>query len=264
MRLIERASSADLSDESFVSVTSDATHNLIQTLFSGTHRQISMLRYATAYKVAEGHSGGDVVDVFHYNNDHVSFVVADVAGKGNKAAVQAAMIKYGLRTLASNGLMPESVMVGLNRLYQEQNAFENNLDSFATVFFGVTDATRRFLYYSNAGHEPVILVQPDGAVNVLAATCPLIGIFGDQNHLFKQSTIDLSNGSLLVATTDGVTEARNEKGEQFGMKRFIATVVAHRTESESDIAQSLLAAAEEFCNGNRRDDIGIVVSRFLS
>jgi sigma-B regulation protein RsbU (phosphoserine phosphatase) len=223
-----------------------------------------MVRYATAYKVAVGDSGGDVVDVFHYNNDHVSFVVADVAGKGNRAAVQAAMIKYGLRTLASSGLMPETVMVGLNRLYLEQSAFEGSADSFATVFFGVTDATRRFLYYSNAGHEPVILVQPDGSVVTLAPTAPLIGVFKEQHHLFKQSTVDLQPGSLLVATTDGVTEAQNSREGQYGMRRLIAAVVAHRTESESDIAQSILAEVEAFSNSGVRDDIAIVVNRFLA
>jgi sigma-B regulation protein RsbU (phosphoserine phosphatase) len=223
-----------------------------------------MVRYATAYKVAEGNSGGDVVDVFHYNNDHVSFVIADVAGKGNRAAVQAAMIKYGLRTLASSGLMPETIMVGLNRLYLEQCAFEGSADSFATVFFGVTDATRRFLYYSNAGHEPVILVQPDGSVAMLAPTAPLIGVFADQHHLFKQSTIDLQPGSLLVAATDGVTEAQNGSAGEYGMRRLIETVLAHRSESESDIAQSLLADVEAFSNAGHRDDIAIVVNRFLA
>ena len=118
-------------DESFVQVTSDFAHNLVQTLFAGTQRQIPGVRYATAYKVAEGYSGGDVVDVFHFNNDHVMFVVADVSGKGNNAAVPAALIKYGLRTLASNGLMCESVMRSLNRLYLEQSAFEGDLNSFA-------------------------------------------------------------------------------------------------------------------------------------
>jgi sigma-B regulation protein RsbU (phosphoserine phosphatase) len=107
------------SNKSYLDIASDATHNLIQTLFAGTHRQIPRVRYAAAYKVAEGNSGGDVVDVFHYNNDHVSFVIADIAGKGNKAAMQAAMIKYGLRTLASNGFLPETVVRDLNRLYIE-------------------------------------------------------------------------------------------------------------------------------------------------
>jgi serine phosphatase RsbU (regulator of sigma subunit) len=244
--------------------TSDAIHVLVQNLFAGTQQQIPRLRYAIAYKVAGGNAGGDIADVFHYNNDHISFVIADVAGKGNSAALQAAMIKYGLRTLASSGLMPETVMGTLNHLYLENNAFENNANSFATVFFGVTDATRRFLYYSNAGHEPVFVIYPDGESIVLSPTAPIIGVFGDQHNLFKQSTIHVPNESLLVATTDGVTEARNSEDEQYGMARLIKSALTHRTESESDIAQLLLADVDAFSNGSHRDDVAIIVTRFLS
>lgn len=114
------------------------------------------------------------------------------------------MLKYGLRTLASNGLNPESVMRGLNRFYLENSAFENVDDSFATVFFGIADASRRFLYYANAGHEPVIVVQPDGHVHTLAPTAPIIGVFEGQHYLFKQAAVDLYQNSLFIATTDGV------------------------------------------------------------
>ncbi len=248
--------------ESYVEIVSDETHVLIQRLFGGTQQQIAGMRYAIAYRAANGQSGGDIADVFHYDNDHVSFLIADVAGKGSAAAAQAAMIKYGLRTLASAGLMPESVTRALNRLYFESITFENVPESFATVFFGIIDATRRFLFYSNAGHEPVFIIFPDGKHTLLDVTGPLIGVFGDQHHLFKQSTIELPVGTLLVAGTDGITETRGHGGEFYGVDRFIACALQHRNASESDMAQTLLADVNAFSASSQRDDIAIIVSRF--
>lgn len=249
--------------ESHVEITSDEAHVLIQKLFGGTQQQIPGMRYAIAYRAADGRSGGDIADVFHYDNDHVSFLIGDVAGKGSAAASQAAMIKYGLRTLASAGLMPESVMRALNRLYFESTTFEKVPNSFATVFFGIVDATRRFLFYSNAGHEPVFIIFPDGRHTLLDVTGPLIGVFGDQHHLFKQATLELPLGTLLVAGTDGITETRGHGGEFYGVDRFISCALEHRNASESDIAQTLLADVNAFSASAQRDDIAIIVSRFF-
>lgn len=251
-----------LAPASHVDIASDEAHVLIQKLFGGVQQQIPGMRYAIAYRAANGQSGGDIADVFHYDNDHVSFLIADVAGKGSAAAAQAAMIKYGLRTLASAGLMPESVTRALNRLYFESITFENVPESFATVFFGIIDATRRFLFYSNAGHEPVFMIFPDGTHRMLDATGPLIGVFGDQHHLFKQATIELPPGTLLVAGTDGITETRGRDDEFYGVDRCIACALEHRNASESDIAQTLLADVNAFSVSSQRDDIAIIVSRF--
>ncbi len=247
---------------SHVAVASDDAHILVQRLFGGIQQQIPGMRYAIAYRAANGQSGGDIADVFHYDNDHVSFLIADIAGKGSAAAAQAAMVKYGLRTLASAGLMPESVMRALNRLYFESATFENQPESFATVFFGIIDATRRFLFYSNAGHEPVLVIFPDGTHSVLGSTGPLVGVFGDQHHLFKQSTIELPAGSLLIAATDGITETRGSNGEFYGLERFVTFSLQNRNASESDIAQSLLTDVNAFGNSIQRDDIAVIVCRF--
>lgn len=250
------------SPPSYVKVASDEAHVLIQRLFGGIHREIPGMRYAIAYRAANGQSGGDIADVFHYDNDHVSFLIGDIAGKGGAAAAQAAMVKYGLRTLASAGLMPESVMRALNRLYFESATFERQPESFATVFFGIIDTTRRFLFYSNAGHEPVLMIFPDGTHTLLEVTGPLVGVFGDQHHLFKQSTIELPIGTLLVAATDGITETRGAGGAFYGIDRFIACALKNRNASESDIAQTVLADVNAFSTSTQRDDIAIIVTRF--
>jgi len=251
------------SEEPFVNVTPDAAHVLVETLFAGSHQVIPRLQYAVAYKIAEGRSGGDIIDVFHYDNDNVSIAIADIAGKGTQAAVHAAMIKYALRAFASNGMVPENAVRGLDRLYLENNNFEGTPNSFASLFFGIVDSSRRFLHYTNAGHEPVLLVQPDGSASVLAPTAPIVGIFESQQNLFKQAIANVDERTLLIATTDGVTEARNEAGEQFGMERLIDVTASNRTNGEGAIAAEVLAAVEAFSSGKKRDDIAILAMRFV-
>ncbi len=246
----------------YVNVDSEAAQALVETVFGGTQHRIPRLRYATAYKLAEGKTGGDIVDVFHYDNDHVSIAVADIAGKGTQAAVHAAMIKYGLRAFVSNGLTPEKVIRSLDRLYLENNACEGT-ESFATVFLGMVDSTRRLLTYTNAALESVLIVHPNGEVHRLPPTAPLVGVFEDQHHLFKQGFVNLEEGSLLVVATDGVTEARNAKGSTLGLEHIEQTILQHREEAETAIAEALLHAVERFAEDHRRDDIAILVARFL-
>ncbi|MDQ6929582.1 MAG: serine/threonine-protein phosphatase [Candidatus Eremiobacteraeota bacterium] len=234
----------------------------MQHLFAQNDISIPGISYGVGYKLAEGNTGGDIVDVYHYDNDAVAVAIADIAGKGPQAAVHAAMIKYGLRAYSSAGMTPERVIRALDRLYLENNAFEK-VESFASVFFGSIDPTRRLMHYTCAGHEPVFLICPDARVIPLAPTAPLIGIFDDQHHLFKQAFVEISAGTVFVGTTDGVTEARNPAGDLFGMERLIAVALANKDLPEAQIVQTILKEVDDFCGGIRRDDIAIVAVRFL-
>ena len=221
---------------------------------------IAGVSYAVRYKLADGHVGGDLIDVYQFDNDAVAISVADIAGKGTQAAIHAAMIKYGLRAYASQGFSPERVLRSLDRLYLENNAFEGN-DSFASVFFGLLDPTRRLMHYASAAHEPVIVVQPSGEPCTLATTAPLIGVFDDQHHLFRQTFVHLEPGALIVATTDGVTESRSTAGELFGIDRLMTLVGEMRERTEVEIADRILAETERHGTGRMRDDIAIIVAR---
>jgi sigma-B regulation protein RsbU (phosphoserine phosphatase) len=106
-------------------------------------------------------------------------------------------------------------------------------------------------------------VHANGRVEVLAPTAPLIGVFDDQHHLFAQEAIPISAGSVLVATTDGVTESRNADGETFGMDRFIASVKANL---QDDLRKTIAAVVDEalaFGRNRQADDIAILAARIL-
>jgi len=240
----------------------EAAKVLVEHLFAPHDISIAGVSYAVSYKLAIGPTGGDIVDVYQYDNDSIAFAIADISGKGPHAAVNAALIKFGLRAYSSEGLTPERVIRALDRLYLETNAFEKK-DSFASVFFGIVDPTRRFMNYTNAGHEPVLVIDPDGNPSILAPTAPLVGVFDDQHHLFQQAFIYVEAGMLFIAATDGVTEARSPTGELFGMDRFVSVAVANRALSEPALAQAIMDAVLAFCDGDRRDDIAIVAVRFL-
>ncbi|HEY0381412.1 MAG TPA: PP2C family protein-serine/threonine phosphatase [Candidatus Elarobacter sp.] len=240
----------------------NAAEILIEHLFANTDARIPGISYAVAYRLAEEFIGGDIVDVYHFDNNSVAFSIADISGKGARAAVHAALIKYGLRAFSSHGLAPERALRSLDRLYLENNNFEQN-ESFATVFFGLVDPKRKVMTYASAGHEPVIVVHPNRTVEVLAPTAPLIGVFDDQHHLFTQDVVTLSAGTLFVATTDGVTEARNSEGEMFGMDRFISVVTANFDRELKELITSVIDEAQAFSAGRFVDDMAIVAARFL-
>lgn len=241
--------------------SSDAATVLLANLFASGDRDIPGVSYGVAYRLAEVHSGGDIVDVYQFDNDAVALSIADISGKGTQAAVHAALIKYGLRAYSSHGLMPEKAMRAMDRLYLENSTFEH-VESFASVFLGMVDPHRRILTYCNAGHEPVILVHPHLEPEVLSPTAPIIGVFDDQHHLFRQSSVDLWPGSLLVAATDGVTEIRNARDEFFGIEGLIECVREVRDDDPAVIVDRIVAAISDFSDAPWRDDVAVLAARF--
>ena len=236
---------------------------LVEHLFARGQANIAGVEYAVGYQLAHGLTGGDIVDVYHFDNDAVSFSIADISGKGTEAAIHAAMVKYGLRAYASQGLTPERVLRSLDRLYIENNAFER-IESFASVFFGMVDVSRRIMTYASGGHEAAAVIVPGDRVQTIEPTAPLIGVFDDQHHLFKQSFIELPPGTLFVATTDGITEARSPAPERefFGMERFLATIEEFAEAPAELIVRELIERARAFSHDNLRDDVAVVAARF--
>ena len=238
-----------------------AAEVLIKHLFAQPSDKIPGIDYAVGYKPADGPTGGDILDVFPFDDGSVGFSVDDISVKGVRAAVHAALIKYAIRAYASAEQPAEMVLRSLNRLFLENNAFENT-DAFASVFVGIVDSKRSVMTYASAGHEPVMFILPGSPVSVLAPTAPLIGIFGGQNDLFGQAVVSLEPGCTLVATTDGVTEARRD-GELYGMERLTDLVARLAQKPVETQVKLLLADVSAYCYGKPQDDIALLVARIL-
>lgn len=243
--------------------TYDAAALLVEHLFTPRVKTLDRIEYAVEYRLAHGDAGGDVVDVYLFDNGSVAFSVTDIAGKGPAAAIHAALIKFGLRAYASQGSTPEHTLQALNTLYIE-NATDEGDPSFATVFFGHVDHERKVMGYASAAHDSVFLTRPHERTFVLPTTAPLIGVFDSQTPVFKGRYIEISPGTLFVAVTDGVTDARRGNIEFFGLESVAKCIDEHRHEPMATLAERIMDDAQAFWGPNyKRDDMAVLAVRFL-
>jgi serine phosphatase RsbU (regulator of sigma subunit) len=213
----------------------------------------------TVYRSAPGIGkiGGDFFDVFDLGNGTVAFVVGDVAGKGIEAAATNALTRSTFRALAyRNPDLPARVLAGVNEalLRQLQPA------EFVTAVFGVLDPARGTVALCLAGHpEPVVCGGPEDAPDDAVRNPPLAVVDGQVFELWR---FTVTAPEALVAFSDGIVEARHG-GELFGIDRVRGVLRSCADGTCQEIADSLLAAVEEFSDGDLRDDIAILALRPL-
>lgn len=233
---------------------------LIRHMFIPPARKLDGVEYAAIYRFAEQHSGGDIIDVYQCGGDTVCFSLTDIAGKGVGAALHAGLVKYGIRAYASEGHRPAVVLRQLNRYYRENDSFEGS-DSFASVFVARYEARSRKLSYASAGHEGLLLLRPHAAPAVLPNTGPLVGILNDEAAVFYDDAFNIEKGTMLVAVSDGITEARKQS-VLFEMTGLIDVVSRYRHSSTSDLACSIARSARAFAQDRVIDDMAVLAVRF--
>lgn len=163
--------------------------------------------------------GGDYYDFFWVDETHLGIVVADVSGKGVHAALIAAMIRSAFRTQARGNPDVRSVLTGVNEFISQ----DLRSDMFITCVYGILDVTNRSFSWARAGHEPIIVAHSDHETDVLSPQGFALGVIGspDFGDALEVTTIDLAVGDRLLMFTDGLTEAMNADGEEFGMERVL-------------------------------------------
>ena len=144
------------------------------------------MEIALAYRQAGNreHVGGDIIDVYRLLSGRTVLSIADISGKGVKAAVDAAFIKYSMRAYASEGFSPERILRSLNRLYNEKNVYDGE-ESFVTAFVASFDPTTNVLRYASAAHEPVVISEPGRPAYELAVTAPLLALFEESGRAVR-------------------------------------------------------------------------------
>ncbi len=243
-----------------------AARILVEHLYAHRFPPVPGVDIGTAYLLSQDdvRVGGDLLDVYRFNNGSVAISIADICGKGAEAASRAALVKYGLRAFVSAGFTPAQVLRNLNVLYMETAAFDEvDNDSFVSVFLGVIDPEHRVMTYASAGHEPAIILRPDCPPELLPPTAPIVGVFAESQKLFHQRLVYLPpGGSTLVATTDGITEARTQEGAFIEFDQIMQWIDHNRTAGAQEQADRLMSSTIDFCGGRPRDDIAIAVARF--
>jgi PAS domain S-box-containing protein len=198
--------------------------------------------------------GGDWYD-YWVEGDKVFLVIGDASGSGVGAALFATMAMSALRVEAREHEEITEILEHANQsLY-----LANRSESFVTVFFGVLDLQTMVLSYANAGHElPLSIGAESRAPDALPSSRrSLLGIFSKADLDVRQRK--LSPGERLVLFTDGIIDAKNRKGKFFGLKRLNYFVSTNRQSTSKTFIDDLIENVLEFCDGDARDDITVVV-----
>ncbi len=159
--------------------------------------------------------GGDFFDVLYLNDRRIGLAIADVSDKGVPAALFMMSSRTLLKSAAMGNTGPGDVLRQVNNLLQE----DNEAGMFVTVLYGVYDPSNGELTYANGGHNSPLVVHRDGTSMLLPLTDG-IALGAAPNIQYKQNTVTLSPGDAVIFYTDGVTEAMNSEGEQFGLDRL--------------------------------------------
>lgn len=216
------------------------------------------LDIATAY-VPSLELSGDFYDFIELPKDNLGVAICDVMGKGVPASLLMASIRASLRAHVSNIYALSDVLRRVNRSLCDDTL----ISDFATLFYGVVNLSAMELTYANAGHEPPLLVR-GGRITRLSAGGTVLGI--DRDIRYNHQVVALAPGDALVLLTDGIIEAMNFEGEQFGRRRVEQAVLAAvgRDESANGIARHLLWEMRRFAGLQvRGDDVTLVAIRVL-
>ena len=201
--------------------------------------------------------GGDFFETFDLPGGRLGFALGDVAGKGPSAAILAGLTQGVFTSHVGDGEGPAGTLLRVNRAICRR-AVESR---FATIAYLIL-APDGTLHASSAGHLPVFVARTDGSVLWLSKGGLLAGAFEDASY--EEEVVALRTGDTVVVYSDGLTDAENPAGEQFGEDRLHETLKdASRSESPEAALDSVLRTIQEFAAGQpQADDITLLVVRY--
>ena len=227
-------------------------------LFPSTLPSVPGVEIEAICKAARSVSG-DYYDFIQLSPTHVAIAIADISGKGISAALLMASLQAALRSQAltegSESISTADLVARLNK-HLVRNTGD---DRFATFFIAVYDSSTRTLRYTNAGHLPSFLIC-DGACHLLDKGGMVLGVLED--YAYEQGALQVAPDSLLIGYSDGLVEPENVYGEEFGITRLKESAVRVHHAAPLMVAESLMAAAEEWAGTpEQADDMTVIVAR---
>jgi serine phosphatase RsbU (regulator of sigma subunit) len=216
--------------------------------------RLELSLFATLYPAKE--VAGDFYDFFYLDEDYRGTLVvlmADVSGKGIYAAIFMAMAKTVIKNLCQ--AFPDSPADVLQRA---NNLYLNSENMFVTMFLGYYNIAKGEMLYANGGHHSAIHVGKDGSFKEFGVfNDPLLGLFADNIYHVGKEQFEV--GDELFLYTDGLTEAINEEQEAFGEERLQAELLNNIKFPLDKACSNIFTAVSEFENGNRFDDITMLM-----
>lgn len=204
--------------------------------------------------MAAKHVGGDFYDFFMFDEDHLSFFIGDVAGKGMPAAIYMAVCRTMLKAIGSEIKDPARCIAKVNNMLIP----ESDISTFVTVFYGLLNLKTGELSYCNGGHNLPYIVSADGKVTeVKDVGGLLLGKF--EEAPYEMATIQLNPGDSIVTFTDGVTEAENEDQNFFDEERVIIYLEKNASKNLNSIVKGLFLEVMKFSGAAvQSDDITVL------
>ncbi len=187
----------------------------------------------------------DWVDIF---DDQIGIVVADAVGHGIPAALLMAFLRASLRAGIQVGYAPHIAFSKVSNLLRD--SIDDN--QFITAIYGILDSTNKTFVFSNAGHNPPLLIKPDGEYRFVEYGDMPLGMFDDIHY--HQHFIRFEEGQIMVIYTDGITEAANPNGEEYGNDRFAKRVLDGIDLSAKEMIQHIRNGVADFTERKTLDD----------
>jgi sigma-B regulation protein RsbU (phosphoserine phosphatase) len=186
-----------------------------------------------------------------FDDQTVGLCIADVSGKGLPAALMMANLQATVKAYASKHTNPRALCERVN-----QAMCGNFVDGkYITFFYALFSAGDKSLVYSNAGHNPPILSGRDNSIVYLDRGGTVIGLFNDRHY--EEGRVTLASGDRLLLYTDGITEARNMDGQEFGDDRLVNLMTQPEGPGHA-LTENVIEAATTFSRGNFEDDLTVL------
>jgi phosphoserine phosphatase RsbU/P len=246
-------------DEMVVDVSQDwvLACDVQQRFMQGTGWATDSLDYSAQCRQVRA-LGGDCYDFIPLTDNRLALAVGDASGKGLAAALMIANVQASLRTAA---LFSANDLATALKVVNHQAYTSSLADRYATLFYGVFDRGTRMLRYVNAGHNPPVVLRSNGSIEWLEAGGAPVAMFPDSDY--QESSVQLSSGDLVIIYTDGVVDATNPVGEEWGVEGLLKAAGAwdHPCGRAEDLVQMIFNSMDKFSNGYQNDDATLAVLR---
>lgn len=196
---------------------------------------------------------GDLFDIFDIDDENIGIYIVDVAGHGIAASMLTVFIRQTMYSVAKESKSPSEVLVKLKEKFQD---LELEPERYFTMFYGVYNMNEKELKYANAGHNSIpFLFNKDSITMLVNYGLPILGFDTPNNYIDK--SVRLESGDSVLMYTDGLIEAKNEFGEEFGEDRVKLAIL----NTEGNLLEEIESKHANFIGIEQKDDIAMILMR---
>lgn len=226
----------------------------IQEKILPTKGVIYNIRIDYIYKPSEMLSG-DIFDVFHVDDEHIGIYISDVSGHGVAAAMMTMFIRQTMRSIVENILSPADALA---ELYKRFMTLDLEVDKYFTIFYGVFNTKTYEFKFANAGHNCIPIKYNDNGMEMLEIKgYPIAILFNEMSY--NEKKIKLKKNDKILFYTDGITEAKDKKGKEFGVEGVIKLIETHKDNILKEIEKKIA----HYSWGDQQDDFALLLMEVI-